>query len=140
MSEHRILVAVDGSSYSAKVVDKAIEYALLMQAELVLLHCHRKFPKLLGQPHRDTYISRIRDEANDVVKPFIRAMRDADTPFVLRLMEEPAGAMIPEVAKTEGCDLIVMGSRGLSNLQGLIIGSVTNRVLHLAHCAVMVVK
>lgn len=140
MEKRRILVAVDGSSYSDKVLAKAIEYAGLLEAEVVFVHCHRKYPRLLGQPYRDQLISSIKDETLELVSSYVEELERAGVPYIERLLEGPAGEVIAETAKTEKCELIVMGSRGLSNLQGLIIGSVTHRVLHTASCPVMVVK
>lgn len=51
-----------------------------------------------------------------------------------------APEVICELAESGGYDLIVMGSRGLSEIQGFFLGSVSNRVLHLAHCSVLIVK
>lgn len=140
MEKKRILVAVDGSRFSHKVMEKTVEYARMMGAEVVFLYCHRRYPRILGQPYRDQVISEIKDQTAEIVRPFLEQLEQSGIPFVVRLMEEPAGAMIPEVAENEKCELIIMGSRGLSNLQGLIIGSVTNRVLHTAGCPVLVVK
>jgi nucleotide-binding universal stress UspA family protein len=121
-------------------MEKTVEYARMMGAEVVFLYCHRRYPRILGQPYRDQVISEIKDQTAEIVRPFLEQLEQSGIPFVVRLMEEPAGAMIPEVAENEKCELIIMGSRGLSNLQGLIIGSVTNRVLHTAGCPVLVVK
>ena len=140
MEQKRILIAIDGSKFSAKVMEVGIDYARLQDAEIVFVYCHRKFPTLIGQPYRDKMISAIRDEAEEITKPFLDMLTEAGIHHIERIMEGPAGAMIPEVAKTEKCDLIILGSRGLSNLQGLIIGSVTHRVLHTAHCPVLVIK
>ena len=140
MEKKRIAVAVDGSRFSLKVMEKAIEYAKLLGADMVFVYCHKKYPRILGQPYRDQIISEINDQAKEIVSPYLEQLEDSGVPFTVRLMEEPAGTMIPEVAREEKCDLIIMGSRGLSNLQGLIIGSVTHRVLHVAECDVMVVK
>lgn len=140
MTQKRILVAIDGSKFSDKVLEVGIEYARYQDAEIVFVYCHKKYPRLLGQPYRDQVISAIRDETEEIVRPYLDLLTEAGIHHIERLMEGPAGVMIPEVAGNEKCDLIVLGSRGLSNLQGLIIGSVTHRVLHTAKCPVLVVK
>ena len=43
-------------------------------------------------------------------------------------------------AKDHGADLTVMGSRGLGNLSGLLLGSVSHKVMQVAHCPCMVVR
>jgi nucleotide-binding universal stress UspA family protein len=67
-------------------------------------------------------------------------LREAEVDVEERLMEDPAGAVIPDIARIEKCELIIVGSRGLTNLEGLFLGSVTNRVLHTTPCSVLVVK
>ncbi|WP_227367380.1 universal stress protein [Halomonas sp. M20] len=52
---------------------------------------------------------------------------------------QPATSIIAE-AKQLGVDAIVMGSRGNSNIKSLVIGSVSHRVLHVATCAVVIVR
>jgi len=140
MSETKILVAIDGSDYSGKVVDKAIEYCKLVEAEALLVYCHRKFSTIMGQPARDREIPLIKKESMDLIEPYMQKMKMENIAVQERLMEEPAGSAISDIAKIERCDLIIMGSRGLTNLAGLIVGSVTNRVLHTASCSVLVVK
>lgn len=48
--------------------------------------------------------------------------------------------VICRVAKEEGIDLIVLGSRGLSDFTSFFLGSVSDRVAHHAHCAILIVK
>jgi nucleotide-binding universal stress UspA family protein len=52
---------------------------------------------------------------------------------------DPARCII-ERAKAEGANLIVLGSRGLGDLEGLFMGSVSHKVSHLAKCSCVTVK
>lgn len=140
MDQKKILMAIDGSEHSHQVLEKALEYAKLLNAGIILVYCHAKFPVTLGQPYRDQHIANILKESEDLIQPFVQRLQSENIPVEERLMEEPAGKIIPEIAKIEKCDLIVMGSRGLSNLTNLIVGSVTSRVLQTAPCAVLVVR
>lgn len=140
MSLNKILVAIDGSEHSYLIVDKAIGYAKLSNATIILVYCHRRFPSIMGQPDRDEEISTIIIESKNLIAPFLQHIRKADIAVEELLMEEPAGAVISDIARIEQCELIVMGSRGLTNLASLIVGSVTNRVLQTAPCSVMVVR
>lgn len=140
MNKKKILVAVDGSDHSAKVIDKAIEFSLLIGGKVILVHCHRKFSSIMGPPQRDKEIPLIKKQSQEMLDPYLRRLENLDIPVEQRIMEEPAGSAISDIATIEKCDLIIMGSRGLTNLAGLIVGSVTNRVLHTAPCSVLVVK
>jgi nucleotide-binding universal stress UspA family protein len=57
-----------------------------------------------------------------------------------RLETGDPAAMILSVADQEQPDLLAMGSRGVSDIAGLLLGSVSHRVAHLAKCTVMTVK
>jgi nucleotide-binding universal stress UspA family protein len=140
MIQKIILVAVDGSTHSDKVIDTAIEYAGLLGAKVILVYCHKKFPTILGHPQRNEAIVDTLHHAELLIAPYTKRLREAQVDFEERLIEEPAGAVIPDIAKIQKCTLIIMGSRGLTNLKGLILGSVTNRVLHTTPCSVLVVK
>jgi nucleotide-binding universal stress UspA family protein len=52
----------------------------------------------------------------------------------------PAKGILEEVCCLPSCQMIVMGSRGHDGLPGMILGSVSNQVLHNAHCPVTIVK
>jgi nucleotide-binding universal stress UspA family protein len=140
MSKKTILVAIDGSYYSDTVVDKAIEYCRQVEGKILLVYCHRQLSSIIGQPARDREIPIVTKESRELIEPYLQRLQAADIPVEDRLMEEPAGAAITDIATIEKCDLIIMGSRGLSNLASLIVGSVTNRVLQTAPCSVLVVK
>jgi len=140
MSQKKILVAIDGSDYSDKIIAKAIELSSLVEGKVILVYCHRRFSTILGQPQRDKEIPLIKKRSQELIDPYLKMFEKKGITAEQRLMEEPAGSTISDIAAIEKCDLIIMGSRGLTNLAGLIIGSVTNRVLQTAPCSVLVVK
>lgn len=140
MSRKKILTAIDGSDHSTRVLEKTVEFAGLLDTEVILVYCHRKFPSILGEPYEEAAITSILQDAEKTMQPFRDFLSKRGVEYSERLMEEPAGEVIPNIAAIEQCDMIIMGSRGLTNLEGLIIGSVTHRVLHLASCPVLVVK
>jgi nucleotide-binding universal stress UspA family protein len=56
------------------------------------------------------------------------------------LLEGPAADAVLSVAGVRKADLIVLGTRGMGSLKGVIFGSVSNKVMHYAPCPVMVVR
>ncbi len=140
MTGQRILVPVDGSSHSSRAAEYAIRMARCMNKEILLVHCHKHFPSLSGEPYHQKAVSKILSEANELVEPFRQLIAREGIKFEERILEGPPGAKICEAAEIEKCEMIIMGSRGRTELQGLILGSVAHRVLHSAACPVLVVK
>ena len=140
MNEYKILTAIDCSKYSSLIVDRAIDQAKLMGGRIILLHCHRKFSVIESHAYHEDEMALIINEAEKLLTPFAERIRKSELTVEPRIMEEPAAAAISDIARIENCDLIIMGSRGLTNLASLIIGSVTNRVLQTAPCSVLVVR
>jgi nucleotide-binding universal stress UspA family protein len=57
-----------------------------------------------------------------------------------QLSQGDAATEIIEYAKNASMDLIVVGSRGLSRIRGLLLGSVSRKLVHYAGCSVLIVK
>ena len=70
----------------------------------------------------------------------VNRVKEREVSFMGRIMEGPADEVIVEVAKIGHCDLIVMGSPGRKDLEGLLLGSNTHRVLKTALCPVLVMR
>jgi nucleotide-binding universal stress UspA family protein len=140
MTGQRLLVPVDGSSHSCRAAEYALKVARCMDKEILLIHFHKHFPGLKGEPYYQQAVSKILSQSQELLAPFRQLMVQAGINFEERIMEGPPGDRICEVAQLEKCEMIVMGSRGRSELRGLILGSVAQRVLHSAACPVLVVK
>ncbi|MCP4021516.1 MAG: universal stress protein [Desulfobacteraceae bacterium] len=136
----KILVPVDGSDHSMKAAEYAIDFVKLNQSELLLLHCHKPFPHYLGEPNLQHAVDAILRKANQLVEPFVKLYKENNIEPRVILLEEPAGKVIAKAAKNNEVDMIIMGSRGLSDLGGLILGSRAHKVLQLAHCPVLIYR
>ena len=134
----RILLAVDGSQPSNRATDVALDLALGLKAEVVVVHVQEL------QHAWDTAVELdSKEEAVELVESTVRTLKDAGVSArgeIERAVYGRAARVILEVAEATGADVIVMGSRGLSDLAGLVMGSVAHKVLHLSRCPVLVVR
>ena len=140
MTKPLILLPIDGSEHARRAVEYAVKMARLMKARTLLLHCHRPFPVKLGEPYFQKAINKIISRSADLLKPYRLLLDDRAMDYTELIMEGPPGEKICDVARIEKCELIIMGSRGRSDLAGLLLGSVAHRVLQQAPCPVLIVR
>ncbi|MCK5310462.1 MAG: universal stress protein [Desulfobacteraceae bacterium] len=140
MKINKILNPVDGSAHSIRSTEYAIELARLMDADVVLLHCHDRFPIVMAEPNFQKAVNIITKASEELIEPFIEMLEQGQVKFEARILEGNPGNKIPEVVKIEKIDLVVMGSRGVTNFTGLLLGSVAHQVLHKAECPVFITK
>ncbi len=136
----RILYATDGSDHARKALDYAHELATMMKAEVIVVHAYASISDILGEPEHDRVLQRRLDAATEVLEEAAGALESAGIPVVSELLEGPMAEAILRVAEVRQCDLIVVGARGLSDLQGLLLGSVSHKVIQHAACPVLVVR
>lgn len=125
-----IVLALDGSEGSRRAVPLAVELAKRDNGKLVIVHVEEDILGKGGGPIQateDEIQAEIRRQAEELAQQGIQAS------VVLRsvMLGGPAHA-IQEVAAEAGADLIVAGTRGHSPVAGLLLGSVTQRLLHIA--------
>ncbi|MFZ3149427.1 MAG: universal stress protein [Methanothrix sp.] len=123
----KILIATDFSKYAEKLVDCVGEIPGVK--EVVLLYVLVKDPLArVWSPGDEIKQSKIKMEAH----AFRMAQQDANLSVKVRVEiaeETPEHAVIERVAKEENVSLVVMGARGRSIWQGLLLGSVSSGVL-----------
>lgn len=135
---NKILVAIDGSQPASRALDTAVELARRCNASLCLLHAFPHVSDLLGTPEYERLIE-TRSVIGRALLESARTQVGDRAPCEVQLIEGPAAQAIIRVAEEEGFDLIVVGSRGHSQLGGLLLGSVSNTVAQRAKCPVLIV-
>ena len=148
----KILVAIDGSDHAWKALDLAIEIAKGRQAQLIALHVvdFEPWPDALREFARVDHIPLDEERAryhsslgvgDALAQRAARVAREKGlTAVTPRSAEGRPANTILEVAKDENVDMIVLGSRGLSEPKALFLGSVSHKVANLAECTCVTVK
>lgn len=136
----RVLVAVDGSQGAQEAARRGASLARLCGAQVLLVHCRKGVPEYLGEPYYQRMLDRLLARVEELLEPCRVILREAGVPFEERVLEGDPARAICEAARVEGCDLIAMGTRGLSDFEGLFLGSVVHKVLTWAPCPVLAVR
>ncbi len=134
-----IVVAVDGSEHSDRALIYAKSLAEQYGATLWLVHIFPQTSDLIGYNEYEKLIARREGVGQAVLDQAHRQLGNIAFEVQEELLEGPEAEAILTVAETRRADLIVMGTRGRSALQGLLLGSVSQKVIRHAHCPVMVV-
>ena len=140
MKFKKILNPVDGSEHSMRATQYSVELAKQFDSKIILLHCHPKYPIVLAEPQFQNVIDEIMKNSEELIKPFEELLEESGVEYEIRILEGSPGKNIDTVVNVEKIDLIVMGSRGASNLEGLFLGSVAHQVLHKVQCPVFIIK
>jgi nucleotide-binding universal stress UspA family protein len=143
-----ILVALDYGDTCQSVFNRAIELAQPLHANLNLVSVLRpeRDDSLTQAPYSDadwkTYTDRYRDletVGSKMLESLAHQAKEAGIKVEFIQEIGNPGPVICELAKTWGADLIVVGSHGRKGLSEMLLGSVSNYVVHHATCSVMVV-
>ncbi len=141
MNYQKLLLPVDGSSHSRLAAQHAIKIATSCGiGTVILLHSIGEIPAIIGGEAREELMKEASAAANAMLAEYRELLKKSGVPFEEKIVHGGPGRTIVEVAMEEKCDLIVMGSRGMSDFEGMVMGSVTHRVLRHAHAPVLVVR
>lgn len=163
-----IVVAIDGSEHSRKALAVAIDAAARYRAKLAIIHVMLRGESpdavraLAEAEHLDTPIETKPVRAATIGIAFFpeyvtgdslerlgnallenavtQAREHGLTEVDSTLADGDPARTIVKYAESSDIDLIVMGSRGLSNIKEILIGSVSSRIHELSHCACLLVK
>jgi nucleotide-binding universal stress UspA family protein len=135
-----ILVGIDGSTHSLKAAQIAGELARCMQADIWVVACFEPVPAYLGEPNLGYAIQANLDSAEQHLQAGLGEIGEVAGKTHTRVLEGSPAETILSVAEVHEIDLIVMGTRGLGRISGLIMGSQSQKVVSQAACPVMLVR
>lgn len=143
-----ILVATDASPTSSKAIDMAADIAAKYDASLVVLYVIREM-QLPEELRTMAEVEKIAGPRSEVLQ-FVagKILQDAQSQAkgrgathveTVTREGDPATSIIDE-AKVRGVDLVVMGTRGLGQVKGMLLGSVSRKVSNLADINCLIVR
>ncbi|NLO20445.1 MAG: universal stress protein [Syntrophomonadaceae bacterium] len=142
----QILVPVDGSDFATNAARKALVIAQKHDSKITLLHVvnHSQLFSM-GSPQSlpvitDLMIEGVIKGAEKILEDTRQALGPSKVEIETKIEWGTPAQVIINLARNQACDLIVMGSRGLSKMSGLFLGSVSDRVTKIAPCPVMLIK
>ena len=140
----KILVPFDGSGYSERAYEKAIEIAEKFESELIVITVlQSKIPDSAGvsierlQELQDEQV----DQATTMLRKLETEAKNKNIPFSIKVIHNPSSSDgIVTFAENNNIDLIVMGSHGRTGFRKIVLGSVANGVLGHTKCPVLITK
>jgi nucleotide-binding universal stress UspA family protein len=136
----RILIAYDGSEHSQRAAKIAGDLARMQSKSEIWLVCVMDpIPTHIGQPYIQELITAQTQDGEEYLKNAREIIGEILTIHDTLLFGQPAESIL-NLADANNCDLIVMGTRGLSALQGLLLGSQVHKVISHSKCPVLAIK
>ena len=139
----KVLVPVDGSSHSQRVIRYLVGrvrrgesldiHVLNVQEPIDSLEMRRfKLPQEIKRMQRK--------QGDDRLRAACTRLDDAGIRYKVHSVIGPVAATIARTAKQLHCEMIIMGTRGMTPLASLVLGSVATKVIHLSNVPVTLVK
>jgi len=143
----KILIAIDGSMHSKKALEFACDLVDKYNSDLHILHVVESTPRdsYMAMGSSAVKIPPSRDELEAAGKEIIAAAVEISkdqccTKVTTEIQGGSAAECILESIEHNNIDMVVLGSRGLNDLTGLLLGSVSHKVSHLANCTCVTVR
>lgn len=150
----KIPVPLDGSEHSFKALDEAAQIAQKFSGNITLLHTYFLQPLLMLGPSAASSptipsltgadLSKMAEATqqlgNKILEDGEQRIKATNVQVKKMLVEGHVVEEIVRVANQGNFDLIVIGARGISHMREMLLGSITDGVIHHVHCPVLVIK
>ena len=134
-----ILVPVDGSEGADRAIEKAVMLAKLCNAKVNFLYVANINQLAINAVLSDAILDSVTKAGNVILERAMEMVPDGVEKESFSDTGSPA-VVVLDFAESNNIDLIVMGSRGLGVVKGVLLGSVSQYVVEQAKCPVLVVK
>jgi nucleotide-binding universal stress UspA family protein len=141
----KILVGLDGSEYSLKALDFAADLAKKYQSQLVLVHVVMRQIYAINPPEAGVLagtaiVRELEEDGKAILAKGEETVKAKGIPVETRLKQGVPAEELLRATVDEKADLIVLGSRGLSQVRAFFLGSVSDKVSHHAKCPALIVR
>ena len=134
-----ILVPLDGSRCSKKALQRAIEIAHAFDSKIILIYVAEK--SSINLLDRKEYMSMLRKFGKKTLDDAkLRATKKGITAKSFLKEGRSIVSEIEKIVKSEKCNLVVVGSKGLGPVTGFLLGSVSNKLAQHSNCSLLIVK
>ncbi|WP_416150612.1 universal stress protein [Salipaludibacillus sp. HK11] len=137
----KILLAADGSPHSKRAAERAVYLAKWTEgATITLIHVLNDVPSRSDVMDEGVNSREIPNHKKERVFPIQEMIEKENIPMtILHTFGEPGPTIVRE-ANSKEYDMVILGSRGLNQLQQMVLGSVSHKVAKRVQCPVMIVK
>ena len=137
----KILVAVDGSKASLKAVQLLIDHTDWFREapQVELLAVHLPVPRV-SRTNKTQLERYYQEEGEGMLGAARKKLDGAGIAYEARVLVGPVAETVVKHAKEKRCDLIYIGTRGMSELGKVLVGSTASKVLHISDIPVLLVK
>jgi nucleotide-binding universal stress UspA family protein len=135
----RILLPLDGSRLAERVVEPALEIVKAVNVELFLIQVVEK-GSFYGFGHDEAHLGEEVEKAQTYLTELCDRAIPSDVTVHVRVAVGPAADVIVDFAAEQEIDLILISSRGDSGFDSWMFGSVAEKVMKGAPCAILVIR
>jgi len=139
------LVGLDGSEYSLKALEFAVDLAKKYHSQLVLVHVVLRQIYAINPPEAGilagtAIVRELEAEGKAILAKGEETAKAQGLPVEVRLRQGVPAEELLRASVDEKADLLVLGSRGLSQVKAFLLGSVSDKVSHHAKCPTLIVR
>ena len=129
---------LDGSKYSKKALNRASEITHAFDSKIILVYVIEK--SSINLLDRKEYLKMLRKFGKKTLDDANKTLAKKGIPSKSLLKEGNIVSEIEKIIKSEKCDLVIVGNKGLGAVTRFLLGSVSNKLAQHSKCSLLIVK